>query len=60
MTQFGKKKFVKKKTNLMGVSKAFFNPKHYCNLFSENSKIISMKDKQFAPKILDILSVWLI
>ena len=35
----------------MGVSKKlFFNPKHYCNLLSKNSKIILMKDKQFAPK----------
>ena len=47
-----KKKIKNKEThNWMGVSeKLFYNPKDYCNLLSNNKKIIDIKDKEFASK----------
>ncbi len=47
-----KKNIKKKEThNWMGVSeKLFYNPKDYCNLLSNNQKIIDIKDKEFASK----------
>ena len=44
------KKIGNKEThNWMGVSeKLFYNPKDYCNLLSNNKKILDIKDKEFA------------
>jgi|AACY02.3.fsa_nt_gi choline kinase len=37
--------------NWMGVSKKlFYNPREYCNLLSNNKKIINIKDKTYASK----------
>jgi choline kinase len=50
-TIWKEKIYKKEKNNWMGVSKKlFFDPNHYCNLYSKNSKITLMKDKEFASK----------